>query len=439
LEKKYGSQLVIIGVHTPKFDNEKGLNAVRKAMMRYKIDHPVINDADKKIWNAYNIQSWPSLVLIDPEGYVVGGLAAERAYEQLDKAISYLVRVHKSRGTLSARALKFAPVSKGEKRGPLYFPGKVLADSAGKRLFIADSTNNRIVITDLQGKKLAVAGTGKEGKEDGPFDKATFNEPQGMALRGDTLFVADRANHLIRALDLKAGTVKTVAGTGKQAIYPPTPAAMRGGSPLRMPLNSPWDVLVVGNSLYIAMAGHHQIWKMTLDRPLLTPFAGNANEELRDGPRMTASFAQPSGLASDGKTLWVADSETSSIRAVPLGGTGLVKTLVGKGLFVWGDEDGIGLDARLQHPLGVIYQDGKLYLADSYNGKVKMLDPRSNRVTTLAGGGETGFDEPGGLSFADGKLYVADTNHHRIRVIDVGTREVSTLELQGVEPPRSGS
>ncbi len=434
MEKKYGNVLVIIGVHTPKFDNEKGLNAVRKAMMRYKIDHPVVNDADRKIWNAYGIQSWPSLVMIDPEGFVVGGLASERAYEQLDKAVSYLIRLHRSKGTLSARAMKFASVSKGEKRGPLYFPGKVLADAAGKRLFIADSTNNRIVITDLQGKKLAIAGTGKEGKDDGPFDKATFNEPQGLALRGDTLYVADRANHLIRALNLKTNTVKTVAGTGKQAVFPPTPTAMRGGPPTRIPLNSPWDVLVVGDSLYIAMAGHHQIWKMNLDRPFLALFAGNSNEELLDGPRMSASFAQPSGLASNGKTLWVADSETSSIRAVPLNGTGSVRTLVGKGLFVWGDVDAVGLDARLQHPLGVVFQGGKLYVADSYNGKVKILDPVSRLVTTLAGG----FDEPGGLSYADGRLYVADTNHHRIRVINLDTQEVSTLELQGVEPPRAG-
>jgi sugar lactone lactonase YvrE len=435
LEKKYGKLLVVIGVHTPKFDSEKTNAAVLKAMQRYKLDHPCINDSEKKIWKTYNVQSWPTLVLIDPEGNFVGGLASERVYEQLDKAIAHLIKVHRARGTLDEKSVPFKAVAHAEVPGPLFFPGKVLADAKGDRLFIADSTNNRIVITDLKGQQVAVAGTGKEGQADGPFAKATFSEPQGMALRGDTLYVADRKNHLIRALDLKAQTVKTIAGTGKQAVFPPSAVALRGGNPLRIPLNSPWDLEVVGDSLYVAMAGHHQIWKVSLTKPWLSWFAGNANEDIRDGPRASACFAQPSGLASDGKTLWVADSESSSIRAVPLAGNGRVQTLVGLGLFVWGDVDGVGPKARLQHPLGVIYHDRKLYVADSYNGKVKVLDPATRALTTLVGGdGEKApFDEPGGLSHANGKLYVADTNHHRIAVIDLRSREVSTLDLQGVE------
>ena len=442
MEKKYGNVLVVLGVHTPKFDLEKGLDTVRKAALRYKLDHPSINDADKKIWNAYGVQSWPTLVLIDPEGYVVGGLPSEHVYEQFDKAIAYLKRVHKARGTLNdkGKAVKAAPTA--EKRGPLYYPGKVLADAKGKRLFIADSTDNRIVITDLDGKKLAIAGTGAEGKADGPFDRATFNEPQGMTLRGDTLYVADRANHLIRALDLKKQTVTTVAGTGHQAVYPPTAKDRRGGAPLKIALNSPWDVLAIGDSLYIAMAGHHQIWKLNLTQRFLSPFAGDAEERIVDGPRMQASFAQPSGLATDGKTLWVADSETSSIRAIPLAGMGRVRTLVGSGLFVFGDRDGVGTQVRLQHPLGVLYHDRKLYVADTYNAKIKVLDPKTGACNTLVGGnvaGEPLFDEPGGLSYANGKLYVADTNAHRIRVVDLRTRDVSTLPLEGVEPLRGAT
>jgi DNA-binding beta-propeller fold protein YncE len=438
LEKKYGNVLVVIGVHTPKFDLEKGLPVVRKAMERYKLNHPVINDADRKLWNAYGVQSWPSVFLIDPEGYVVGGMPSERIFAPFDKAISQLIRIHKARGTLNTKAMPFEAPRTKDRASPLFYPGKVLADEAGKRLFIADSTNNRIVITDLGGKKLAVAGTGAEGKADGPFARATFSEPQGMALRGETLYVADRKNHLIRALDLKAQTVTTVAGTGHQAEFPPTAKATRGGSALKIELNSPWDVLVVGDSLYIAMAGHHQIWKMNLKTRLLSLFAGSSNEDIRDGPRTSANFAQPSGLATNGATLYVADSESSSIRAVALAGVGQVRTLVGSGLFVFGDQDGVGPQVRLQHPLGVIYHDRKLYVADTYNGKVKELDPMTRRCTTLAGGklgDEWVFDEPGGLSYAAGKLYVADTNAHRIRTIDLKTREVATLELQGVGPP----
>jgi len=405
-------------------------------MQRYKLEHPCVNDSEKKIWKAYGVQSWPTLVVIDPEGNFVGGLPSERAFGPLDKAITHLIKVHRARGTLDEKSAPLKVNLPAEKRGPLFFPGKVLADGKGDRLFIADSTNNRIVVTDLKGKQVAVAGTGKEGQADGPFATATFSEPQGMALRGDTLYVADRKNHLIRALDLKKQTVKTIAGTGKQAVFPPSATALRGGHPLRIPLNSPWDLELVGDSLYVAMAGHHQIWKVNLTKPWLSWFAGTAEEELKNGTRATACFAQPSGLASDGRTLWVADSETSSIRAVPLAGNGRVQTLVGLGLFVWGDVDGVGPKARLQHPLGVVYHDRKLYVADSYNGKVKVLDPTTLAVTTLvpADGGKGPFDEPGGLSYADGKLYVADTNHHRIAVIDLRSREVSTLPLQGVEP-----
>lgn len=432
--------LIVIGVHTPKFDYEKADATVRKAMQRYGLHHPVVNDADRKIWRAYNVQSWPTLVLIDPEGFVVGGIAYEHVFESFDRAISNLIRVHRARGTLKegpAQTAKKDPAA----NGPLYFPGKVLADTRSDRLFIADSTHHRIVITTLEGKKVAIAGTGAEGKADGAFDRATFSEPQGMTLHGDTLYVADRKNHLIRALDLKKQTVRTVAGTGRQAAFPPSAKAMRGGPPRDIPLNSPWDVLAVGDVLYIAMAGHHQIWAMTLTRPRLMPFAGTSNETIKDGPRAQACFAQPSGLATDGTQLYIADSETSAIRVMPLAG-GNVSTLVGTGLFDFGDVDGVGNQVRLQHPLGVVYRDGKLYVADTYNGKIKLLDPRTRTVSTFIGNASNGaraFEEPGGISYADGKLYVADTNNHRIRVVDIATRQVTTLTLQGVEAPASAA
>jgi DNA-binding beta-propeller fold protein YncE len=438
LEKKYPNQLVVIGVHTPKFDHEKALEVIRRAMQRYGLHHPVINDADRKIWTAYNVQSWPSLVLIDPEGNFVGGLAKEHVFEQFDKAITQLIRAHRARGTLVEGPSRFHAAVADKNSSPLSFPGKVLADAPSKRLFIADSTNNRIVITDLNGKKIAIAGTGIEGKTDGSFDKATFNEPQGMALYGNTLYVADRKNHLIRALDLKAQTVKTVAGTGRQSAFPPTKAAQAGGNPRTIPLNSPWDVLVVGKTLYIAMAGHHQIWAMKLQTPWLGLVAGNSNENIKDGPRLAAEFAQPSGLTTDGQNLYVADSESSSIRSVPLAPSGLVQTLVGTGLFDFGDVDGVGNQVRLQHPLGVLAHDGKLFVLDTYNDKIKVLDPQTRACRTFVGENklEPLFSEPSGLTFANGKLYVADTNNHRIQVVDMGTRDVSTLTLSGVDAPK---
>jgi sugar lactone lactonase YvrE len=251
------------------------------------------------------------------------------------------------------------------------------------------------------------------------------------------LYVADRKNHLIRALDLKAKAVTTVAGTGQQGQD-----RWRGGPPRAVGLNSPWDLLLHGDTLYIAMAGHHQIWAMDLKADRLAPFAGSGRENIRDGSLAEANFAQPSGLATDGKTLYVADSEVSAVRAVPLDGKGEVRTVVGEGLFDFGDVDGAGDKVRLQHALGVAYHDGKLYVADTYNSKVKVIDPEKRSSRTFLGGEPRGwlagplFNEPAGISYAGGKLYLADTNAHRIRVIDLKTRAVSTLKLQGVEAPK---
>ncbi|MHB1426217.1 MAG: thioredoxin-like domain-containing protein [Gemmataceae bacterium] len=438
LEKKYPNELVVIGVHTAKFQNEKNTESIRKAILRYEISHPVVNDAEQRIWETYGSRSWPTLCLIDPEGYAVWADSGEGHYEALDGEIERLIKIHKAKKTLNEKPLKFQLARLHENGdSPLFFPGKVLADAEGKRLFIADSTHHRIVITDLEGKKIAVAGVGEPGKADGSFAAARFNDPQGMALKGDLLYVADRKNDLIRVLDWKARTVKTVAGTGAQGHD-----RRRGGPALKTGLNSPWDLLLHDNRLFIAMAGHHQIWVMDLTKDTVVPYAGTGGEDIRDGTLALSFFAQPSGLASDGKTLWVADSEVSAVRAVALDGVGEVKTLVGKGLFKFGDVDGEADEARLQHALGLAYHDGKVYVADTYNSKIKLLDPDKRTCATFLGGEPEGllagplFSEPGGLSYANGKLYVADTNAHRIRVVEVKTKTVSTLKLQGVEAPR---
>jgi len=437
LEKKYPNELVVVGVHSAKFDNEKDSESIRKAVLRYEIAHPVVNDANMRIWRRYLVNSWPTLVLIDPEGYEVARGSGEGLYEAADRVISKLIATHRKKKTLDEQPLAFK-LARAAERGdsPLYFPGKVLADAARRRLFIADSTHHRIVITDLDGKKIAIAGTGAPGKHDGPFDKASFNDPQGMALQGDTLYVADRKNDLIRALDLQARTVKTTAGTGKQGED-----RRHGGPALQVGLNSPWDLCLEAGKLYIAMAGHHQIWSLDLAKGLLEPYAGNGYENIADGPPEDASFAQPSGLTSDGTTLYVADSEVSGIRAVPLGGKGDVKSLVGRGLFDFGDVDGVGDQVRLQHAIGIAFHDGKLFVADTYNSKIKVIDPATQSCKTILGGKSAGwltgalFSEPAGLSFAGDKIYVADTNKHRIRVVDLKSKRVTTLDLQGVEPP----
>ena len=452
LEKKYANELVVIGVHSPKFDNEKDTKSIRKAILRYQVDHPVVNDADHKIWDRYDVDAWPTFVLIDPEGNLVGYTSGEGNYELLDTVVGKVVEKAKKDKTLNEKPIRF-DLAKFREAGdtPLFFPGKVLADEKSKRLFIADSTHHRIVVTDLDGQAIAVAGNGAPGNVDGAFDKAQFHDPQGLALRGDILYVADRKNHVLRALDLKAKTVATVAGNGEQDTDPfhrridkPVPAKSIG-------LNSPWDLLVEGNRLFVAMAGHHQIWTLDFATNEMVPFAGNGRENIGDGPLRSAMFAQPSGLATDGKNIYVADSEVSALRRVPLG-DGEVETLVGRGLFVFGDRDGPGQiedvlareakEARLQHALGVVHVGGTLYIADTYNSKVRTFDLKAKTLTTFLGGDEGNgwfatplFSEPAGISAAGGKLYVADTNAHRIRVVDLKTKQVTTLKLTGVAPP----
>ena len=434
LEKKYANELVVIGVHSAKYDNEKNSESIRKAILRYDLRHPVVNDAEMKIWNAYDTHAWPTLVLIDTEGNLLGQTSGEGKYDLLDKVIGKIVAEAKKNKTLNETPLRFDTAKFRDKPdSPLYFPGKVLADAKTDRLFIADSTNHRIVMTDLKGNKVSIAGTGTPGRTDGDFAAAQFDDPQGMALNGDVLYVADRKNHLLRALDLKTKKVTTIAGTGEQDRD-----RGEGGPALERGLNSPWDLLLDGDRLFIAMAGHHQIWTLDLKSKKLDIFAGDGRENIRDGPHEIARFGQPSGLTSDGKYLYVADPEVSAIRRVPMDGMGRVETLVGTGLFDFGDEDGVGKEAKIQHATGVVYLDGKIYVDDTYNSKLKIIDLKDKSVTTLIGPVKDDksppFNEPGGISHANGNLYIADTNAHRIRVVNLKTKEVSTLALKGVEP-----
>jgi len=438
LEKKYPNELVVIGVHSAKFENEKDTENIRRIVLRYEIEHPIVNDADFAIWKAYDVDSWPTRYLIDPAGYIIGRLKGEGGYPALDKAIADTIAEFRKRGELNEAPLKL--VLERAKVGdlPLAFPGKVLADAKSDRLFIADSDHNRLVIAKLDGTLIETIGTGAHGADDGLFDRATFFRPQGMVLDGDTLYVADTENHLIRQIDLKAKTVKTIAGTGQQSHEYGESGAARS-----VALNSPWDLQLVGRTLYIAMAGPHQIWQLELDKQQVSTFAGSGREARLDGAPADAAFAQPSALAADGQTLYVSDAEANIIRAIDLRPNGRVRTLVGGNLFDFGDEDGTGNDVRLQHPLGLARWNDTLLIADTYNHRIKLLDPGARSVKHFVGSGKPGqadgakssFYEPGGLSVAGDRLYVADTNNHAIRVVDLKTKETKTLPIKGLQPP----
>lgn len=438
LEAKYANQLVVIGVHSAKFSNEKGTENIRQAILRYEIEHPVVNDKDFEIWQSFTARAWPTLVLINPKGKVIGAHSGEGIYEIFDKVIGQTVEYFRPQGALNETPVRFKLEKDSAPPSLLSFPGKVLADEKSGRLFIADSNHNRIIVTGLDGMVQDVIGDGSIGTKDGAFSEAEFNHPQGMALDGETLYICDTENHTIRKADLKARTVETLAGTGEQARE-----FNVEGIGTNVALNSPWDALVHNGQLYVAMAGPHQLWVVDLQTREAKPYAGSGRENHVDGELEKAALAQPSGLTTDGQSLFFADSEISSIRAASLPPGRMVSTIVGQGLFDFGDVDGTGDSVRLQHPLGVVYAGGKLYVADSYNHKIKVIEIKKRDSRTFAGTRERGtrdgdrkqaqFNEPGGISATTKDLFVADTNNHLIRRIDLASGTVSTLELKGLE------
>jgi DNA-binding beta-propeller fold protein YncE/rhodanese-related sulfurtransferase len=427
LEERYPNELVVIGIHSAKFTNEGQNENIRQAILRYEINHPVVNDAQFAIWHQYGVRAWPTLVMIDPEGYAVGVYSGEGNLARIDRDIQLLLQTYPA-----VETQRPFPITREEAPAmPLRYPGKVLADGEHGRLFVADSNHNQIVVCTPDGTVRARIGSGAIGAADGDYRTAAFNHPQGMALVGETLYVADTENHLLRVVDLAAERVTTVAGTGAQAKFRAT-----GGDALTTDINSPWDLAYVNGELYIAMAGPHQIWVYCPSARRVDLFAGSGAEARVDGTLDYAAFAQPSGIATDGAHLYVADSETSSIRKIDLE-TGRVTTLVGEDLFEFGDVDGSGAQVRLQHPLGVAYADGALLIADTYNHKIKRLDLATQSVTTLAGTGEHGaadgspgqLYEPGGLSVAGNDLYIADTNNHLLRRLDRTTGALTTIPV----------
>lgn len=447
LEHKYKDCLTVIGVHSAKFDNEKDVENIRQAVLRYDIEHPVVVDRGFHLWQQYTVRAWPTVMVIDPEGYVVGYVAGEGKRDFLDELIAKLVQEHKGKGTINFQELEQRLEKENAAMNPLAFPGKVLADQDTDSLFIADSGHHRIVITSLSGQVKQILGNGTAGLWDGNFEETQFSSPQGMAFDREHqwLYVADTDNHSIRKVDLHQRIVETIAGVGHQSrnIHP------HQGDAHETALNSPWDLVKFRHFLLIAMAGSHQIWALNLDDDSLGTFVGTGAEACVDGGSDVAAFAQPSGLTTDGQNLFVADSEGSTIRAIELDNTPQVRTVCGSGaLFGFGDQDGQGEEVRLQHCLDVEYGgDHQLWIADTYNHKIKRVDLRTGICQTILGDGEpalrdgqglaTSFYEPSGLSIAGNWLFVADTNNHAIRQVNLHTLQVSTLSLPRLCAPKA--
>ena len=438
LEAEFPDELVVIGVHSAKFDNESNTENIREITQRYDLRHPVVNDADFEVWNSWGARAWPTVALIDPEGNAVGIHAGEGVYRVVQPVISKLLEEFDGAGQIDPTPISLVLERDRSPETVLSYPGKVYADPSSDRLFIADTGHHRIIAATDDGTVTAVFGSGREGFEDGSATEASFSSPQGLLADGDTLYVADTNNHAVRSIDLAAGSVTTLAGTGEQG-WPPV-----GGPVDEVVLNSPWALELADHELYVANAGTHQIWTINLAAGTAEPSVGSAAEGTTNGPLLLAELAQPSGLAFDTDgMLYFADSESSSIRSAVVAEPAGETSLVAGGetnLFEFGDLDGTGADARFQHPLGIDDYAGTLLVADTYNSKIKSVDTSTGQATTLFGsqqGWSDGLDpqfyEPGGLSVDGDLLWVADTNNHVIRMIDLTTGVTTTLVLSGVD------
>lgn len=427
-----GEPFVILGVHSAKFTNEAEVANIRQAILRYGIEHPVVVDDEYKIWNKYRVNAWPTLVLIDPEGYIVGRLTGEGHRQELESAIRRLLSEYRKKGKLDGRPLSLT-LEQPTETTALRFPGKVAVSATG-RIAIADSGHHRIVVANPKGQVEFVIGraSGSAGWADGSFAEATFNQPQGVAFGAERLFVADTNNHRIRMIDFTTQTVSTIAGNGRQGFDD-------GGPAREVALNSPWDLVVAGNELFIAMAGAHQIWRIDRIQWQAEPIAGSGREDILDGVDLFSALAQPSGLWLDGGFLYIADAEVSAVRRLRLADRRL-ESLVGRGLFEFGDRDGPTEQALLQHPLGVAVMNNTVYVADTFNHKIRAIDLKRRHVISVWGTGRPGqggqeLNEPGGLAAFEGKLYVADTNNHRIVVVEPSRKRAEPLLLLGLAPP----
>lgn len=437
LARRFPGELVVIGVHAPKFAAERSTASVREAVLRLAIEHAVVNDADAAIRRNYAVRATPSCVLVDPEGHVLRVPSGEIDVAVLAGVIEQILDEHRGQGTPSPGAIATRSETQREPARTLAHPAKLLA--AGERtLFVADTGHHRVLQLELDpGARSArierTFGSGEAGFADGAIDVARFDAPHGLARRGSHLYVADTRNHAVRVVDLDTNSVRTIVGTGEIARELPRSGALATHTKLR----SPCALWVDHQNLYIATSGGHQVLALE-DETSLRVLAGDGREALADGLGLAASLGQPSDLACDGRRLFVADAQTSAVRAIELVGAPHVATIVGRGLSTFGDVDGVGDDVRLQHPLGLAF-DGYLYVADSFNHRVKYMDPTTRKTARFAGSGEPGFVdgpfhrarffEPRGLSVRGPRLFVADTNNHAIRVLDLEQRIVRTLAI----------
>lgn len=420
VENKYYDGLTVLGIHCPKFGQERTTSNVLKAVNRHYVRHAVANDADFRCWQLFGVRSWPTIVAIDAAGEIAATLPGEGRRNELDQLVAQLLEEAAARDIRQYEASQ--PVSRPEPKLPLRFPARVLATD--NSIFVADSGHNRIIECTHEGRILRQFGSGNPGFWDGRGQDAGFSSPQGMTIVKDSLYVADLGNHAVRRIRLLNGEVETIAGTGQ----PGAVIVRDHDDPRAVPLNAPLDVVANQERLFIANSGNHQVWMLDLGRNRIGAFIGSGAHGFTDGPGETSELGKPTGLATHQQMLYVADADSSSVRAVRFIDNH-IKSLIGAGLYEFGDVDGLPDKARLQHPTAIALDPGGsiLWVADTYNNKIKALSLRGGGARTLAL--PYRFHEPTGISVAAKSLWIANSNAHEIVRIDTGSGQIRRLPI----------
>jgi thiol-disulfide isomerase/thioredoxin len=419
LENKYHDGLSVVGVHTPKYDYQRQSASVLKAVNRSHIRHAVANDANFELWQAYGVQSWPTVALIDAEGQLAALLPGEGRRQETDALVGQLLDEAASKDQRVYES--HVATNRIEPKLPLLFPRKLLATESS--LWIADSGHNRVLECNHEGRILRQFGSGNPGYWDGRNQDSGFTDPQGLAIVKDWIYVADTGNHAIRRIRILTGDVETAAGTGVLGYDLPNDAA----EPTSIAMSAPTAVTGHGEKVYFVVSGQNQLWQLDLIKNRLSVLAGNGQLGLADGDGVAASFAQPSGISLIGQQLVICDSASSSLRVVRLLDN-RVSTLIGAGLYEFGDINGKRDVARLQHPLDVCADPrGLIFAADSYNGKIKALNMRTGELRAL--NIPYRLSEPSGLSLANSALWIANTNAHEIVRVDLKTGQIRRLTI----------
>lgn len=409
LRKRYSDQLHVVAVHVPRFDHERDPRRALKRLHRMTLDFPIAHDPDWVLWQHYGVDAWPTVILLDGQCRVRERIVGDTPVRELD------ARIGKLRSEEVPQSLNVEPIELRRNREPdlpLRFPMGIAANQ--QYLYVVDSGHHRVLECAFNGRIHRQFGSGGPGFIDGPMELAAFQNPQGLCVQRDALYIADTGNHAVRRIKLNTGDVDTLCGAGR----PGSPNEGVIHDPRSVALDQPRGIAISpSNVICIATTGDNKLWAYDLGERSLKLLAGSGALDLVDGEGAAAAFAGPSALAIVQQILYVCDEAGSAIRSVHLR-TRQVTTLVGQGAWRFGNIEGSRSDALLQQPQAVALDGSSpvLWVADSGNDQLRTL---------RLGGGELGtislpqrLHAPAGLAVVNGIVWIADTDAHAVLRFD---------------------